>query len=266
MPSINQAAGGCGCPGPPSGCALTIGGRLIGCNTFRLQSITVEAHDSTAGGTLLGTATTNSSGDYTINVTGATAGNSIVFVPAVGARFTSPNRTLTWTATGTPGATQWSCGAFTAMGPITYAAATGYHCSLDCAIPLPDTLHLTDSLYGSCVLTWTAGDWVGSLGASFGGSTNPPCLTTCAADSVTIGYIWNGGFSGGSRGVTATAGIGGDCPGHAPGPAGAIPTGGTSSSSCPFAFSFTQTTGLGDWSLARIDNLYCAGVTITIVE
>lgn len=141
--------GGGGCTSP------TINGNVKGCSSRNAEGVTVEAHDSTSGGTLLGSTTTDSSGNYSLSgLTGATSGNNIVLVYAYGSRFNAATTTLTYTS-GTPSSSQWSCGVTTSGVGKTLSVASGYRCCglTGCAIPIPNTLYVTTS-YGSWTCTW----------------------------------------------------------------------------------------------------------------
>src|SRR5208283_1162502 len=75
---------GCSCT---CGCTCTISGTIRGCNSLNLPGATITAHDATAGGTVLGTATSAANGSYSISTTGAISGNAIVVVIAYATRF-----------------------------------------------------------------------------------------------------------------------------------------------------------------------------------
>lgn len=182
--AVNQSPGNCAC-GP---CSVDILGKILGCSSFALTGLTVEAHDATAGGSLLASTTTNISGDYTFTGVPGVAGNDIVIVPIGGLRFVANNRTLNWTS-GTPSATQWSCGFTTPTTTRTLLPATGYHCISSCAYPVKDTLDFTDSVLGSWVITWVAGQWQGTHSYSYSGD---PCGLGCTAQTLTLNALWNG--------------------------------------------------------------------------
>ncbi len=182
--AVIQGPGGCRC-----GCVATILGKATGCNGSAVPGLTVEAHDATAGGTLLGTATTNGTGDYTLTAAGATSGNNIVII-FVSPRYATANRTLAYTS-GTVGNTAWKCGATTPTATSPLAAASGYECTTCCPNPWPDTLHISDSLVGAATLTWNGakGWWEGAEApysfpgcTYFGGST-------CPAATVTVHFL-----------------------------------------------------------------------------
>lgn len=256
MTATMQDPGRCNCPGP-GGCSTTINGRATSC-AGGAPGITAEAHDATSGGTLLGTATTDASGNYSIAVAGAIAGNAIVVV-LKHTRLNTATRTLSYTPFALPASTQWTCGVATPTATTAMTAAAGYHCSTLCALPLKDTLHLTDSVYGTDTLTWLVGTTWASAGksVSFGGSVAP--CTVCPAATTTIQYLMDTNISVANTFV-------GSCPDAAGGSVAAGPGGGTSSSlTCPPSFSFSLT--ISSWTLAAIDTLYsCGPVTITITE
>jgi hypothetical protein len=250
--AVNQSPGGCGC-----GCIVTsITGTFFGCNSLGIPSMTVEAHDATAGGTLLGTTTTNSSGVYTFTSLGAVSGNNIVLVPVTGGRFTATNRTLTWTS-GTPSNSQWGCAKTTPNSNITLAAAAGYQCIGCCPTPLPTTMHVSDSQPGVTALALTysgvTADWEGSISYSF-----PGCFG-CPPKTVTIQYRLIG------IGATCVLNIqyrqGPPCPDPAGPLSGWVSGSSLTVSSClPFNGSGTRPgSGTGD--------IYCgAATTYTVTE
>jgi len=160
--------GACGCT-----CACTINGTVAGCGGRALQGVTVTAYDSTSGGTVLGTATTSSTGTYSIAVSGATSGNSIV-VAASQARFVTGSVTLTYTS-GTPGSTHWSCTKTSTTVNIALSPATGYACYSGCAYPVSTTLYYTNSYFGSITLTYSGGFWTGNISYSYGVCTQFGC-------------------------------------------------------------------------------------------
>ena len=265
------AVGGCDCSCNTSGCLTSINGHVTGCHNANVPSVTVTLHDSTAGGTVLASTTTNSGGLYTFTNISATSGNNIVVVISLsGGRFLSVNVTLTWTS-GSPGSSQWGCGKTTAVNafsPQTLSPASGYVCDNGgCANPISKTLHLTDSVYGACVLSWTAATtWIGTATVSFSGS-GPPCHT-CAGGSVDVSYEWDGAATISAFTVSCMAT--GVCPSNL----GNF-TGGNANFYttpvyvCPpsLSFSFSNSGGNGAWSVAALDNLYnCAATSFTITE
>lgn len=158
MASIEQAAGGCGCPG---GCATTITGVIRGCGPGAgkvLPGATVAAHDSTSGGAVLATTTTDSAGAYTLSIAVATPGNSIVVV-ITSPRMVATNYTVPYAAI--PALNKWTCGATTTWADIQLLpdTAAGYHCNDICALPLKSTLHASASSGETFTLTWSGSRW-----------------------------------------------------------------------------------------------------------
>lgn len=269
MPGAFYIGGGCQCcsSSPPPCTPPTILGNVQGCNGLTQAGITVEAHDSTAGGTLLGTTTTNAGGNYTLALTSATAGNDIVIVPAPVGRFDpSNNITLTYTP-GFPFGNKWGCGWFTFGINFTLTAASGYTCIGGCFYPVKNTLTLTDSVYGGATIVNSGSGWVGSTSATFGGSAAPPCNNTCIGIGTTIFYEWDGGSLASDFFVGCYINAIG-CPGPFVNTLAANPST-APSITCPLSFSFTltQTGGTSAWNLATVNNLYtCSTVTFTISE
>lgn len=90
------------------------------------------------------------------------------------------------------------CATTTTNVSVTLSPATGYVCGVVDAsghgspYPVPTTLHLTDSVYGSTTLTWNGTSaWTGTLAASFAGGCG------CPSASFTISYTLSscGGLS-----------------------------------------------------------------------
>jgi hypothetical protein len=179
------------------GCTTTINGKIIGCNSLGLPSVSVEAHDATAGGTLLATTTTDSGGNYTFAGITGVSGNAIVIVPVSLVRFTAVNRTLTWTSGATPTSSQWGCGKTTPAVNTVQTVATGYFCFSGCAYPVAATLHGTDTWFGSFTLVNTGSGWLLSPGISY---SYPGCFG-CPAKTVTVTFSsiewhWKATFAG----------------------------------------------------------------------
>lgn len=170
----------CCCGG---GCTATIPGKIIGCNSLGLPSITVEAHDATAGGTLLASTTTDASGNYTFTNISAVSGHAIVIVPVSLVRFTAVNRTLSWIS-GTPVfSSQWGCGKSSPSANTIQTPATGFFCFAGCAYPVAATLHLTDSWFGSFTVVNSGSGWVyPTVSYSY-----PGCFG-CPARTVTVTF------------------------------------------------------------------------------
>lgn len=165
---------------------------MYGCNSLPLGGATIEAHDSTAGGTLLGSTTTASDGTFTLTgLSGQTAGNAIVLVRKK-TRFNDSNVTLSYTA-GTPTGAQWSCGATTNGLGTTLTIATGYHCVVCCADPLPETLYQSLSRLGVTAeeMTYDAvNNWWSSAPYSYAypGCAGGACACAAATISLTIRF------------------------------------------------------------------------------
>jgi hypothetical protein len=188
--AVNQSPGGCGCG--PTCASPTFTGTITGCNSLVVPGITVEAHDATAGGTLLGSTTTNSSGVYTLSgLTGQVSGHTIVIVVVGGANgFANVNQNRTYTA-GAPNAFQWSCGATTPSSTIAIGSslAAGFTCpptysvpATQCAYPWPNVLHGTHSRFGAFTATRSGITWSGTATYSYPGCGGPsPCA--CPAQS-----------------------------------------------------------------------------------
>jgi hypothetical protein len=194
MAAVSQSPGGCQC-----GCASpTLDGHTLGCNSSVLPGVAVEAHDSTAGGALLGTTTSDAAGNFTLSgLSGAVPGNSIVLIYSR-SRFVSVNRTLTYTAA-TPAATEWGCAKTTTLNAETMAvdAGGGYVCCGNVA--LDGTAPLTLTYAGSAVtLNYTAFQRIcfTPRAGFFGTATlaarvpdgNTPCH--CTGGSVTVGFLF----------------------------------------------------------------------------
>lgn len=164
-----------------AGCKQTFAVR--GCNSAALQGATVTVWTDSGKTTQLATGTTDAGGNVTLywNATCATS----VYVEVSCPRF------VTYTNTGA-----YTCAATTT---VSLSAASGYHCAGCSAIPLADTLHLTDSVYGSTTLSYSAGNWVsGTTSWSFPGDV------CCSAAS--FGMIYT--LTGSTCALSATYGHG----------------------------------------------------------
>jgi hypothetical protein len=178
---MTQSPGGCQCS---AGCSATITGNVKGCNSLNAPGVTVEAHDSTSGGTLLGTATTDSSGNYSISATGATAGNAIVVVWSH-TRLTTATTTLTHT-TGSTSSTTWKCGGTSSSVNKTLSPATDYHCIAGCALPIWKDLPYTDA-NGAGTLNWDGAKWIASSSKSQANvATSVGASPGCAVTTATV--------------------------------------------------------------------------------
>lgn len=188
MAKRNQP-GCCGCGGGPTCTAPTLSGVVKGCNASNLPDATVKAYDTSTSGTLLGTATTNASGAYTIVATGAISGNSIVVEFSGAPRMDTQTATLTYTAGG-PTSAQWSCGATTTLANKTLLPSTNYVCAC-CPWPIAKTLFMTHSLYGAVTLTWSSArvQWDNTVAYSFPGIAKNACCTgvlNCPASTPSV--------------------------------------------------------------------------------
>lgn len=172
----------CGC----GGCSCTITGTILGCHILNLGNVTVEAHDSTSGGTLLGSTTSASNGTYTLTATGATTGNPIVIVFILSPRFNQTTSTLTYTA-GVPNSSHWSCTQTTSGVSVSMTVATGYHCVYGCALPFNDTLYVSETLSGTNSVAWTSDNGAVAIWLSCGSiSMNSYNCQTCVATGASI--------------------------------------------------------------------------------
>ncbi len=266
--AIGETGCTCNCV---AGCTTSINGWVTGCHNGNVPNVTIELHDTTAGGALLSSTTTNSSGVYTFTGVSATSGDNIVIVISpTGGRFIPVNVTLTWTS-GSPSSSQWGCGKTTSVNPFsaqTLSPSAGYVCDNGgCINPINKILNLTDTVYGACVLNWTSvTTWIGSKTISFPGSSSP--CNTCASDSVVIQYEWDGGAAITSFTVSCQAIS--FCPNHTGSQSGAYANFYTTPVYiCPptMSYSFSNGAGPGAWIYPIIDNLYnCSPVSFTITE
>ncbi len=71
-------------------------------------------------------------------------------------------------------------------------AASGFVCYFKCGYPVPTTLYLTDSLLGSCTLTYSSltGAWTGQISYSYPGCSNTfiPVTQSCPAVTINVSY------------------------------------------------------------------------------
>ena len=172
------------------GCTTTISGNLTGCNNMNLPGATVAAHASTAGGTLLGTTTTDASGNFSLVSISATSGGAIVLVLSHPSnRFVVQNITLTYIS-GTPNSSQWSCSKTTAVGTKALLPATGFYCITCDVVPLPPTVYFSDTMWGinSLALTYDVANnrWTSTLSYSYPGCVNPGASCNCPPATVPI--------------------------------------------------------------------------------
>ncbi len=144
---------------------------------------------------LPGATLTIDGGTYTTDA----SGNVVLGIAAAGSYPWTVSKARFSNATGTL-VVSTACGTGTGGGAA-LTEATGYHCGCNTSTPdavarpdpLPTTLHLTDSVYGTTTLTYSggAGGWVGTLSV-----TSIPVLC-CPALPVTITYTLSGDCSGG---------------------------------------------------------------------
>lgn len=132
------------------GCDVTITGQVTTFEWgFDLPDVAVSAWYPDNTGTLIGTAVTDGSGNYSI--TGS--------VPVGGTSATIYFSKTRWadeapTPTITCGSNVWD--------QIMTAAAT-YHEAAYCVEPISDSVSLVDSVYGAATLTWAGAGWIGSI-------------------------------------------------------------------------------------------------------
>jgi hypothetical protein len=256
MPATNQDPGGCQCTEGPA-CAVAITGHVTGCGGLSLAGCTVEAHDGTTGGTLLGTTTTDASGNYSLTGLDGTVGNAIVVVFKKSPRFTQATTTLAYHATdGT--STTWSCGKTSSGVNKALTAASGYQCLSACADPVSETLYLTDSMYGATTIAWTGGGWGGGKTVAFGGS-GAGCGDCPPDATIAVQYFMTALTAGLSVSIKQVSG----CPDH---------TGFVATMAdklpviiCPPSFSAVMTPYPS--AAGYVDAFYdCSGATLTVTE
>lgn len=153
--AVAQAPGGCGCPG----CITSVRGVIGLCFGFTESGTVVEAHDSTAGGTLLAAATTGVDGSYGLLNFAVTPARVVVIV-AKRPGFDDATRSLAY-STSIFDDLHWLCGGTTTIlaGAIQPVPDATHHCWVDCADPLPDTVTMGDSVLGGRSLTWDGTNW-----------------------------------------------------------------------------------------------------------
>jgi hypothetical protein len=174
-------------PNASACCSPTFTGTVSCCG--RLPGATVTAHDATAGGTVLGSTTTDSVGAFTLaGLTGQTIGNNIVIViTPPSARINGANITLTYSAGGSS-SILWTCGGTSSLGGITLTPATGFKCSATPGCPIPTTTVLNGSfggLLGAGTLTYNPAhfQWEGSK------NVGP---FACSGNNDTFNVSWTG--------------------------------------------------------------------------
>ncbi len=115
---------------------------------------------------MISTGTTDANGLIILDA--GTAGSYTVTATETSGRFASFSQLMTL-----------ACGQSVNV-PMT--AASGYECVTllaGCLYPVPDTLTLTDSVIGTCTLTFAGGSWKGSIIYTYPGFANLGCLCAC---------------------------------------------------------------------------------------
>lgn len=149
-------------------CDCTCSGFLVtchGCANLALANVPIQVWTS-SGGTLLGTQTTNSSGQISL------AAGTYWLIASSG-RLNGSNLTVS------------------ANTSVTFTSATGYSCYDSCSIPISNTLHLTDSVFGACTLTYSATGGYSSVSGWSGTLTGVPS-TCCGVGTGNVTYHLNG--------------------------------------------------------------------------
>lgn len=175
---------GCDCR-CSSGCDVTFGVR--GCNSILMAGASVSVWADSSKAVLYGSGVTDGSGHATINV------------PPGGYYYeaTHPRFTDTGSGTGT------CSGAAGSVNVPLSSAASGYVCTLFCGLPLPSTLHYSDTFNGSITLTWTGSVWRGSTTTTFPGGTDSGGNTCVGVtQTVTISIAPTGGTTVGYKRVS----------------------------------------------------------------
>jgi hypothetical protein len=223
MPSINQAAGGCGC----GGCLRTY--VVVGCNSLPLAGATVQFQRP--AGTVIATGTTDAAGLVTLDILTAAAGTVVV----------TKSPRWSFTAADTPS------GCPSSRPTITCTPATGYHCYTGdiCLLkfltePLADTLHATDVLGNTWTLTWTAAGsglpdrWTGTTTYLYPGDAS------CPSRNITLTLAFYGRDGSGFEASVSWAVDSLGCPGGVPaaGHSAAFGCGNNGDVTAPPAFSW----------------------------
>lgn len=209
---------------------------VTGCNALGLEGATVGVWTDSSKTTLVATGTTDASGNLTLDL--GSAGTYYREVSA--SRFATASGNFTATCTG---------------GTVSDALspASGYHCYTGCSIPLPDTLHFSDSALGtSGTATWFAplSRWLGSDSFSTFGCGGCP-----AGTAVTVGYALE------TTGVITVSWQvdGSGCP-VASGTPTSIHNIAGLATTCPMSFSAA-------WSFTDAGKLYCSNpAVVTFTE
>jgi hypothetical protein len=148
-----------------------------GCNFIAAEGVTVSAWTSAAKTTLLGTGTTDSSGDILIVSTERTTNGHYEIT---GSRFTSlSGNGLLSSATST--------------NNFSLTATASYHCDSGiCGWPIAGTLHMTHPVFGAVTLTYSSGHWTGTKAYSYPG--NIAGGGSCAGATVTVSFDMDEGY------------------------------------------------------------------------
>jgi hypothetical protein len=168
-----------GCPCCDETDTYTVTITLKGCNGLVASGASAYATD----GVDTYTATADANGVAVIEVP-STGGYTVT--GAYGSRLVAgiaTEVTVTGVGTQSPAA---------GLATHTMVPASGYHCQgweatggtggRDCFLPLPNTLHLTDSRYGAVTLTFSTNAWFGSKSVSY------PACGACPAGTISILY------------------------------------------------------------------------------
>ncbi len=226
--------GGGGCCG--ANCTVTF--TVLGCNGIAYPTVpTVNVYDH-SGGTLLATGTVNGSGVVALSWSGAT-GTYWVTITGQSARFAAFASSQSLTCGGSKS--------------LQLAVATGYTCVTGCLYPLANTLTLTDSVIGTCTLTFGGGSWTGSIVYTYPGFTNFGCFCSCLASTVTVNYNFGTALTLGWS-FKCNPNAQRACPDDGAGTLRTVATTGvgtSASSTCPTSFNFSETLTLGSCGAAN---------------
>lgn len=243
--STSWGVGGCGCTATMATTFL-----VNGCDALPYGALTVGVYTS-AGGTLLASGTTSTSGSTVGKVTltwSGAPGSYYLAVTGQSSRFAAYGRTRS--LTGSP-------------VTLTLTPAAGYVCppaAAGCLLPVATVLHLTDSILGAVTLTGSGGAWAGTLTVSY--SAAGCAGYACFAGTIPVTYTYDGYAS-----LTVTYPTDGgvnECPGAGPSTYHFSP-GATSFACSPFDYAGSIATTDPPSGAA----LYCrAGATVsyTITE
>ena len=142
------------CPSP-----TTLIVEVNGCHGLPLPGATVTI----SKGSFTATETTDSSGNATFDLNDdMDAGAGTYSVEISHPRFVTQNHSVV-VVCGSTGGGVWDGAVFgDPNGDFTLTPSSGYHCGCTtCPLPYADTIYLSTWL-GTCSLTWSAGDWVGT--------------------------------------------------------------------------------------------------------